>query len=265
MYIKKIIAFLNKFNDNFYTTSKGIFEWDNNESRFYLIENNATANIDILHNIEKQKKSLLKNTLLFAQGKNANNALLWGSRGTGKSSLVIAVYRKVSRDYNLSLLEIKTNQIRYLNSILRKLESNKKKYIIFCDDFSFLPQDENFILFKNIIDGTVSRNKNIIYYVTSNYRNIIKETIDDKSDTLKKQEIEDDHAALSDRFGLWLGFENFDQKKYLQIVKKYCELYNIKVNKKIIEKKAVQWSILRGSLSGREALHFVKNLKNKNI
>ncbi len=178
---------------------------------------------------------------------------------------MLAVYKEISKKYNISLLEIKPNQIKLLNSIIRKLDTKKNRYIIFCDDFSFTSLDENFVLFKNLIDGTVSRKKNILYYVTSNYRSMIKESVSNKENTLKKQEIDEDEAALSDRFGLWLGFERFDKKKYLEVVNKYRKIYKIKISKNKLNEKAIQWSILRGSFSGREALNFIKNLKNNNI
>ena len=239
----------------------GILEWDHVDNKFYIIKSDTLNNLETLYNIEKQKKILFKNTMLFATGKPSSNVLLWGARGTGKSSLVLAVFKAICSTTKLSLLEIKTNQIKYLSLIIRNLNNTNRKFILFCDDFSFTSNNEDFILFKNILDGSVSKNKNIIYYVTSNYRSIIKESNTYSSETLLgKQEKIEDEAALSDRFGLWLGFETFNEEEYLKIVDKYCNLYNIKLKKDAIQKKAIQWSISRGSKSGREALNFVKSL-----
>ena len=257
--IKKIFTYYN--NENILNSIRsGILEWDNFNNNFYLIDSNE-HDINNLHNIEVQKDALLSNTIAFANNKPANNALLWGARGTGKSSLVLSVFKEVSNKKDLLLLELKTNQIKYLSFILRKLKKSNRKSIIFCDDFSFSLENENFILFKNIIDGAASKNSDVLYYVTSNYRNVIKANNNNNNiSTLKKLEITEDETALSDRFGLWLGFESFNESVYLDIVYHYIKKYNLKIDNDYARKKAIQWSILRGSRSGREALHFVKNL-----
>lgn len=259
--LRKLIKLIGKEIDSETIIPEGILEWDNINNKFYEIQNKTTNNILNLCHLDKQKNILLKNTMLFANGKPSNNVLLWGARGTGKSSLVLNVYKTVSNTMKISLLEIKTNQIKYLTLILRILGETNRKFILFCDDFSFASNNEDFILFKNILDGSVSKNKNILYYVTSNYRNIIKENYLSQSDSmLKRQEKIEDETALSDRFGLWLGFETFNEEKYFDVVLKYCDLYNVKIKKNILKKRALQWSLSRGSRSGREALNFVKSL-----
>jgi len=259
--LRKLVKLIDKGIDSTKTIPEGIIEWDNFENKFYKIENETHKNSFKLSHVDKQKNILLKNTILFASGKPSNNVLLWGARGTGKSSLVLNVYKTVLKTKNISLLEIKTNQIKYLGFIIRTLSKTNRKFILFCDDFSFTSNNEDFILFKNILDGSVSKNKNILYYVTSNYRNIIKENYSYQSDSmLKKQEKIEDETALSDRFGLWLGFETFNEEKYLDVVVKYCDLYDLKIEKNVLKKRALQWSLSRGSMSGREALNFVKSL-----
>ena len=243
-----------------------IISWDEYENKFFEIKNNNNIEMSDLYYIEKQKESLLQNTILFAQGKLCNNVLLWGARGTGKSSLVLAVFNKVIINYEISLLEIKKNQIRYLSSILRKLSNTKTRYIIFCDDFSFSSKSEDFIIFKNILDGTVSKDTNFIYFVTSNFRSIIKnDNNSEETNIINQQEVIDDETALSDRFGMWLGFQKFNEEQYLSIIKKYYEKFNLTYNLSFIEKKAIQWSLNRGSKSGREAFHFVKSLVNNKL
>ena len=259
--LKKLVKLIDKPLDSFELIPEGILEWNSYENKFYKIESHLSNNLINLYHIEEQKKKLLQNTMLFAQGKPSNNVLLWGARGTGKSSLVLAVYKTVVQKKRVSLLEIKTNQIKHLSFIIRILGKTKRKFILFCDDFSFTTNNDDFILFKNILDGSVSKNKNILYYVTSNYRNIVKENDADLTNSLlKKQEKIEDETALSDRFGLWLGFEKFDEFKYLHVVEKYCKSYNIKLKQDAVKKRAIQWAISRGSRSGREALNFVKSL-----
>ena len=259
--LKKLITLIDKETASSKIIPEGILEWDSIENKFYKIENNISNELQNLCHVEKQKNILFKNTILFLQGKLSNNVLLWGARGTGKSSLVLNVYKTVLNTEKISLLEIKTDQIKYLSIIIRKLNKTNRKFILFCDDFSFTSNNKDFILFKNILDGSVSKNKNILYYVTSNYRNIIKESTPHSTDSLlRRQEKIEDETALSDRFGLWLGFETFNEIKYLKVVETYCELYNIKMKKDVLKKRALQWALSRGSRSGREALNFVKSL-----
>ena len=259
--LKKLLNLVDKEINSVKIIPEGILEWDDFSRKFYKIESKSNNFLSNLCHVDKQKKILLKNTMLFANGEPSNNVLLWGARGTGKSSLVLNVYKTVYKTKKITLLEIKTNQIKHLRLILRILSKTNRKFILFCDDFSFASNNEDFILFKSILDGSVSKNKNILYYVTSNYRNIIKENyLDQSASMLRRQEKIEDETALSDRFGLWLSFETFSEEKYLDIVMKYCDLFNIKAKKNVLKKRALQWSLSRGSRSGREALNFVKSL-----
>ena len=202
---------------------------------------------------------------MFAQGVPSNNGLLWGARGTGKSSLIFSVFNHVKEKYNIALLEIKRNQLKYINSIFRKLNNIDQKIIIFFDDFSFSANSDDFIILKNSLDGAVSRNLNFLFYTTSNFRSIIQHNNKSNMDMIEQQEALDNETALSDRFGIWLGFEKFTDNQYLQIVNYYCLKFNIKNDKNFLNSKALQWSLNRGAKSGREAYHFVKSLHNKKI
>ena len=245
---------------------KKILAWDELEKNFYTIKNNINIKTEELLFIKRQQQILLENSILFAQGKPSNNGLLWGARGTGKSSLIFSVFNDVKEKYNISLLEVKRNQMKYINTILRQLEKIDQKTIIFFDDFSFISNSEDFITFKNILDGAVSKNINYLFYVTSNFRSLIQYN-DNKlnMDLIEQKEALDNETALSDRFGIWLGFEKFNNNQYLKIVSYYCKKLNIKYDASIIEKKALQWSLNRGSKSGREAYFFVKSLHNEKI
>ena len=244
---------------------KKIFAWDEFEKNFFLIQNNINIKLQDLLFIEKQKKVLLENTILFAEGKPSNHGLLWGSRGTGKSSLILSIFDNVIKNYNVALLEIRRNQMKYINLILRKLENIDQKVIIFFDDFSFFTNNEDFMTFKNILDGTVSKNSNFLFYTTSNFRSIIQYKNKLDINMIEQQEASDNETALSDRFGIWLSFEKFTNEQYLQIVNYYCEKFKIRIDKNILSKKAINWSLNRGSKSGREAFYFVKSLYNEKI
>lgn len=244
---------------------KNILAWDEIEKEFYTIRNNININIEDLLFLDKKAKVLLENTILFSQGKPANNGLLWGARGNGKSSLIFSIFNHVKERSNISLLEIKRNQLKHINVILRQLSRFNKKIIIFFDDFSFVADSEDFIIFKNILDGSINQNSNYLFYATSNFRTMLQYNQKSTMNMIEQQEALDNETALSDRFGIWLGFEKFTNHQYLQIVNYYCFKLNIRINKNIIKKKALQWSLNRGSKSGREAYYFVKSLHNDKI
>ena len=244
---------------------KKILNYDEFEKKFYVIRSSTSTKINDLLFIDYQKRILLKNTILFAQGQPSNNGLLWGSRGTGKSSLIFSIFNYVKEKNNIGLLEVKRNQIKYINSILRQLSEIDEKIIIFFDDFSFTSDSEDFVTFKNILDGSVSKNSNFLFYTTSNFRSIIQYNNKFDMNLIEQQEVLDNETALSDRFGIWLGFEKFSNEQYLNIVLYYCKKFNVKTNKSLIQKKAFEWSLNRGSRSGREAYYFVKSLYNDKI
>ena len=244
---------------------KKILAWDEFDKNFYVLENSINIKIEDLLFIEKQKQVLLENTILFAKGMPSNNGLLWGARGTGKSSLILSVFNYVKEKYDIALLEVKRNQLKYINSILRQLNNIDQKVIIFFDDFSFATNSDDFIIFKNILDGAAGRNLNFLFYTTSNFRSIIQHNNKSNMDMIEQQEALDNETALSDRFGIWLGFEKFTNDQYLEIVNYYCLKFNIKNEKNFTTSRALQWSLNRGAKSGREAYHFVKSLHNEKI
>ena len=235
-----------------------LLEWDEVEEQFYKIAPNSIINSNMLINIEKQKKELLINTKKFCDGLPANNALLWGARGTGKSSLIYCIIKELNFKNKVSIIEIKNFQLKSLGKVIRIINSDKKKYIIYCDDLAFDFNDNNFLYFKSVLDGTLRKNSNCIFYVTSNYRHIVKsDPLVTENQIIQKENLESS-TALSDRFGLWLGFPSFNEEIYLRIVINYKKIYNLKIQNSMLRKKALQWSILRGSFSGREASNFIK-------
>lgn len=243
--------------------NSNLLEWDETDEKFYTIIPNFNISSNLLLNINKQKLELIRNTKQFCEGLPSNNVLLWGARGTGKSSLIYCIFNELIKEYKVTMIEIKNFQIKSLNKILRIISNDKKKYIIFCDDIAFNLNDENFLFFKNVLDGTLRKFSNVIFYATSNYRHIVKnDTIVLDNQIIKKENIEST-TALSDRFGLWLGFPSFDKDTFLKIVSNYKKIYGLKIDKNILTKKALEWSTLRGSNSGREAINFIKYMMSK--
>ena len=239
---------------------KGFLEWSNEEKNFFKINQERKLITNDLLYLDKHKNILIRNTKQFLKNKPANSALLWGARGTGKSSLIISVCNELKINYSFLVVEIKFFQINFLPLILRRLEKEKEKIIIFCDDFSFEFNDEKFILFKNIIEGSLRNNANIIFYVTSNFRHLVRDNVNSKNNVSNLKDINENITSLSDRFGIWLGFHSFNQKQYNEIVSFYANIFKLKIEDATLQKKAAEWAILRGSNSGREALNLVKYL-----
>ncbi len=239
---------------------KGFLEWSNEEKNFFKINQEKKLITNDLLYLDKHKNILIRNTKQFLKNKPANSALLWGARGTGKSSLIISVCNELKLNYSFLVVEIKFFQINFLPLILRRLEKEKEKIIIFCDDFSFEFNDEKFILFKNIIEGSLRNNTNIIFYVTSNFRHLVRDNVNSKNNVSNLKDINENITSLSDRFGIWLGFHSFNQKQYNEIVSFYANIFKLKIEDATLQKKAAEWAMLRGSNSGREALNLVKYL-----
>ncbi len=267
--LKRIIKYLEILIDSKRTTSpeikNGVMEWDGENQKLTELKIKTTFKLEMLLNIEKQVSILVKNTILFAKGLPANNILLWGDRGTGKSSLIYLAFDKIYKKNKISMIEIKNNRLESLSFLMEKLSNYKGKYIIFCDDFSFNHNTKDIAIFKNILDGTLRKTSNVIFYATSNFRHMVKEyDVSLENKILEKEKI-DDITALSDRFGIWLSFPTFNKEEYLKIVDCYCSYYKINIPKDVLIKKAMQWRLLRGSGSGREALNFVKSLFNRHM
>tara|TARA_B100000029_G_scaffold276981_1_gene271470 strand:- start:39 stop:878 length:840 start_codon:yes stop_codon:yes gene_type:complete len=267
----EIIRSLNDINKNLKIINKsetftkksfsdGLLEWDHEENQFFKIKHKNSNAFDNLLFLENQKNILINNTVQFLKGKPANSALLWGARGTGKSSLIISVYNALIKKFSFSMIEIKFFQIEFMPRILRLLEKKKNKIIIFCDDFSFESNDEKFILYKNILEGSLRRNPNIIFYITSNYRHLVRNNLNDNINGSHNKDTNENFISLSDRFGIWLGFHSFSKEEYIKIVFSYAKYFKLSLKPDLIKRKAIEWSILRGSYSGREAINFIKFL-----
>jgi len=222
----------------------------------------------LLKGIEEQSKTLYNNTLNFCKGLPANNALLWGARGGGKSSLVKSIYSELHEkvNKNLSIIEINREDLETLPQLLVLLNQIQKHFIIFCDDLSFDKNDTKFKSLKSVLEGGIEgKPNNVIFYATSNRRHLMASEMieNERSGAISPTDTINETISLSDRFGLWLGFHNIDQNTYLEIVSGYLKHYQLEIKNIDIEQMSLEWSSQRGSRSGRVAWQFVIDLAGK--
>jgi uncharacterized protein len=231
----------------------------------------ATVNrvdLDLLRGIDRVRDILLDNTRRFAAGFSANNVLLWGARGTGKSSLVKAVHGEINRTDpgSLVLVEIHREDIPSLPVLLTKLRPCGRRCLLFCDDLSFDQEDMSYKSLKAVLDGGIEgRPDNVLLYATSNRRHLMaRDMIDnERSTAIHPGEAVEEKVSLSDRFGLWLGFHNCDQETYQAIVRGYARRYGLDVPDEQLAAEANEWSITRGARSGRVAWQFISDLAGR--
>jgi uncharacterized protein len=225
--------------------------------------------LPLLQGLDRVRDILLDNTRQFAEGFPANNALLWGSRGMGKSSLVKAVHAEVAaqcRDSRLILVEIHRDDIPSLPALLAQLARASERFILFCDDLSFDHDDSAYKSLKAVLDGGIEgRPANVILYATSNRRHLMpRDMIDnERSSAVNPGEAVEEKISLSDRFGLWLGFHACDQATYLAMIRGYVEHYQIEIDEAELARQASEWALTRGGRSGRVAWQFVQDLAGR--
>ncbi len=219
----------------------------------------------LLKGIDGQCGKLLDNTRRFSMGLPANNALLWGARGTGKSSLVKAVHAAINQDSPgaLALVEIHREDIPSLPRLLGVLKQGGRRCVLFCDDLSFDAQDDAYKSLKAVLEGGIEgRPANVLFYATSNRRHLMARDMieNERSTAINPGEAVEEKVSLSDRFGLWLGFHNADQDTYLSMVNGYAKEYGLKIAPDALKRQALEWSVTRGSRSGRVAWQFIQDL-----
>ena len=231
------------------------------------------VDLGLLKGVDRQRDTLLANTRRFARGYPANNALLWGARGTGKSSLIKAVHCAVNRELAvgrkksappaLGLIEIHREDIGTLPELLAALRRQNRRVVVFCDDLSFDGQDATFKSLKAALEGGIEgRPDNVLFYATSNRRHLMpREAIEnERSTAINPAEVVDEKVSLSDRFGLWLGFHPCDQDTYFAIVEGYAKDLALAIGRDDLLARAVEWSVTRGGRSGRVAWQFIQDL-----
>lgn len=249
-------------------TAADAFAWHAEGGWLEPIHQINRVELVLLQGIAQQRDILLANTQRFAQGLPANNALLWGARGMGKSSLVKAVHARINqeRPKALALVEIHREDIPSLPRLLDQLRGAKRRVILFCDDLSFGGQDTTYKSLKAVLEGGIEgRPDNVVFYATSNRRHLMPRDMieNERSTAINPSEAVDEKVSLSDRFGLWLGFHHCDQDTYFAMVDGYATHYGLAMPLDQLHQEANEWSITRGSRSGRVAWQFIQDLAGR--
>ncbi|MFV0301374.1 MAG: ATP-binding protein [Paracoccus sp. (in: a-proteobacteria)] len=250
-------------------TEATAYVWHPDPDRLQPVDTVNRVDLVQLIGIDRARDTLLANTLQFARGFAANNALLWGARGMGKSSLVKAVHAQAVADgLPLILVEIAREDLGSVGRLLAILGgAGDRRFVLFSDDLSFSHDDTQYKSLKAVLDGGIAgRPENVILYATSNRRHLMpRDMIDNERATaIHPGEAVEEKVSLSDRFGLWLGFHPCSQDEYLAMVRGYCEAYGVKVGEDQLRAEAIEWQATRGARSGRVAWQFFTDLAGRN-
>jgi predicted AAA+ superfamily ATPase len=240
------------------------------DGRLSAVPRVSRVDLFLLKGIDRMRDILIENTERFAAGLPANNALLWGARGMGKSSLVKAAHASINADRKpadkLKLIEIHREDIESLPALMEQLRDSSFRFIVFCDDLSFDGNDASYKSLKAVLEGGIEgRPENVILYATSNRRHLLARDMieNERSTAINPGEAVEEKVSLSDRFGLWLGFHRCSQDEYLAMVRGYCGHFGIRVDDEELEREALEWSTTRGSRSGRVAWQFTQELAGR--
>lgn len=227
----------------------------------------SRVDLSLLVGINRARDTLLENTRQFAQGYAANNALLWGARGMGKSSLVKAIHGDLHPKYEtLTLIEVLREDLPTIGNCLSLLRGRPERFILFCDDLSFGHDDAHYKSLKAVLDGGIEgRPENVLIYATSNRRHLMPRDMieNERSTAINPAEAVEEKVSLSDRFGLWLGFHPCDQADYLAMIEGYCTAHGLDLDKTRLHSEAIEWQATRGARSGRVAWQFFTDLAGR--
>jgi predicted AAA+ superfamily ATPase len=250
-------------------TNADAFVW-HVDGRLTEVPRVSRVELTLLKGIDRMRDILIENTERFADGLPANNALLWGARGMGKSSLVKAAHASINANrkpfVRLKLIEIHREDIESLPELMDLLRASVFRFIVFCDDLSFDGNDASYKSLKAVLEGGIEgRPDNVILYATSNRRHLLARDMieNERSTAINPGEAVEEKVSLSDRFGLWLGFHRCSQDEYLAMVKGYCGHFGIEMAEDELEREALEWSTTRGSRSGRVAWQFTQELAGR--
>ena len=246
------------------------FVWQPRSNRLDPVETVSAVPLSLLVGIDAQRKTVFDNTEQFANDRSANNVMLCGARGTGKSSLVKAVDAAVNRalhpERHLLLIEIQRDDLSSLPTLLDRLRDHPRRFLLFCDDLSFEKEDADYKALKSVLDGGIrGRPDNVLFYATSNRRHLMpREMIENEQSTaISGNEAVEEKISLSDRFGLWIGFHKVDQPNFLRMVDGYVADRGIAIERDDLHRQAIAWAIGRGARSGRVAWQFVEDLAGR--
>jgi hypothetical protein len=247
------------------------FVWSAGERALLPVRRVARVEMPLLVGIDRNRDILLDNTRRFALGLPANNALLWGARGMGKSSLVKAVQAEVNALPELSgkplkLIEIHREDIESLPRLMAELRASHRRFVIFCDDLSFDASDTSYKSLKAVLEGGLEgRPENVLFYATSNRRHLLPRDMmeNERSTAINPHEAVEEKVSLSDRFGLWLGFHKCSQDEYLAMIDAYAARYGLGLEACAMHREALEWSTTRGSRTGRVAWQYIQDLAGR--
>lgn len=245
-------------------TAAAAFVWHTAPDRLEPVVQVSRVDLGLLVGINRSRDTLLANTRHFAAGLPANNALLWGARGMGKSSLVKAIHAQVvAEGQPLKIVELSREDLPSVGRLLNHLRAAPFRFILFCDDLSFSHDDQHYKSLKAVLDGGIEgRPANVIFYATSNRRHLMpRDMIENETQAaIHSTEAIEEKVSLSDRFGLWLGFHPCDQDQYLEMIRGYCAAHGMTIPADRLRAEAIEWQATRGSRSGRVAWQFFCDL-----
>jgi len=241
--------------------------WHADPDRLEPVARVNRIDLALLLAIDRARDILLANTLQFAAGLPANNALLWGARGMGKSSLVKAVHGEVvARGLAVTLVEIQREDLPTIGRLLALLRAAPHRFVIYCDDLSFSHDDTHYKSLKAVLDGGIEgRPDNVVLYATSNRRHLMPRDMieNERSTAISPSEAVEEKVSLSDRFGLWLGFHPCSQDDYLAMIRGYCDAFGLVIDAATLRAEAIEWQATRGSRSGRVAWQYFTDLAGR--
>ena len=243
------------------------FVWQTDPERLEPVTKVSRVALDLLVGIDRSRDTLLANTLQFAQGLPANNALLWGARGMGKSSLVKAVHAEIlSRGQPLKIVELQREDLPTVTRLMQLLGESSHRFLLFCDDLSFSHDDQHYKSLKAVLDGGIAgRPDNVLFYATSNRRHLMPRDMieNERSSAINPGEAVEEKVSLSDRFGLWLGFHPCDQDEFLSMIDGYCAAHGLRIDPDVLRAEAIEWQATRGARAGRVAWQFFTDLAGR--
>ena len=241
--------------------------WHVDPDRLQPVARINRVDLALLVGIDRARDTLRVNTEQFARGLPANNALLWGARGMGKSSLVKAVHGDLYPAYpDLKIVEVQREDLTSLSRCLALLRDAPGRFILYCDDLSFSHDDTQYKSLKAVLDGGIEgRPDNVILYATSNRRHLMPRDMieNERSTAISPNEAVEEKVSLSDRFGLWLGFHPCDQDQFLAMIAGYCAAYGVQIAPEVLRSQAIEWQATRGSRSGRVAWQYFTDLAGR--
>ncbi|MEM9969962.1 MAG: ATP-binding protein [Pseudomonadota bacterium] len=248
-------------------SSANAFVWHVAPDRLDPVAAVNRVELSLLHGIDRARDTLLQNTRQFAAGLPANNALLWGARGMGKSSLVKAVHGALEAEGGaLKIVEVQREDLPSIGRLLNLLRGADARFVLFCDDLSFSHDDQHYKSLKTVLDGGVEgRPDNVIFYATSNRRHLMPRDMieNERQSAINPSEAVEEKVSLSDRFGLWLGFHPCSQDDYLAMIDGYCAAHGVDVPPERLRAEAIEWQATRGARSGRVAWQFFVDLAGR--